>query len=88
MEFTAWCRAAETGVIAMYIREREREGWRLSRVERGSIYGSEGRKAVAKTKTHTCRRTNASLKRLTLIYAVMMEMVEIQRGNTDGDKSV
>lgn len=57
-------------------------------MERESIYGSEGRKAVAKTKTHTSRRTNTSLKRLTLIYAVMMEMVEIQRGNTDGDKSV
>lgn len=66
----------ETGVIAMYIRERDRgregdgnwAGWRES------IYSSVGREAVAKTKIHTSRCTNTSLKRLILIYAV-----------TDGD---
>lgn len=51
-------------------RDRERKMETEQGGERESIYGSVGRKAVAKTKIHTSRCTNTSLKRLVLIYAV------------------
>lgn len=58
----------ETGVIAMYIRERarEREG-----IERESVYGSEREKeGGGSCKKCTSRHTNTSIKRLIGIYTL------------------
>lgn len=56
----------ETGVIAMYIRERgrERERWRDS-----SVYGSVRRSRLQLQK-YTSRHTNPSIKRLIGIHAL------------------
>lgn len=56
----------ETGVIAMYIRERgsERERWRDS-----SVYGSV-RRGRLQLQKYTSRHTNPSIKRLIGIHAL------------------